>query len=205
MKELEACSRFQLLLSVRVENQSPHPTRRCKDIYLSSFSKLWMSSCIATFACREWRLHLWAHLLIMILFPHCLNGCTLKSTKAQHAFGFYRNTHNFSPSGISFFPRNLIFVFCFLSYRVTLTSKHLVSHAHSCTRHLLNWGESGPAGQWKGKCVRMSRRVKSEALRDEPFDIWEDPEKTSCLWVNYYSPLQLINTFLISHIKKSRH
>lgn len=55
----------------------------------------------------------------------------------------------------------------------------------------------------EGKCVRGSRRVKSGALRDEPFDIWEDPEKTSCLWVNYCSPLQLINTFLISHIKRA--
>lgn len=48
----------------------------------------------------------------------------------------------------------------------------------------------------------MSRRVESGALRDEPFDTPEDPEKTSCLWFNYYSALQLRNTFLIKHIKK---
>lgn len=93
-------------------------------------------------------------------------------------FGFYRNTHNFSPGGISFFPRNLIFVFCFLSYRVTLTSKHLVSHAHSCTHHLLNWGESGPAGQgregvcawageWRAKPCGMNRLTYEKTQRKQ--------------------------------------
>lgn len=76
-------------------------------------------------------------------------------------------------------------------------------HIHAHTIYLIE--EKVVQRDKEGKCARMSRRVKSGALRDEPFDIWEDPEKTSCLWVNYYSPLQLINTFMISHIKKSRH
>lgn len=64
------------------------------------------------------------------------------------------------------------------------------TRTHTHTHHPLNWGESGPAGRGAGTCVRMSGRVECRALRDEPFDTWEDPEKTSCLRVNYRSPFR---------------